>query len=183
MNAIIKKVLLATLLVMFTAAIPLIAQTGDPKGKSMAERSEKYERMKSAKIAFITDRLRLTPEEAEKFWPVFNEFEDKKDEITRELFKDLDKRPDQAGPPTDEEADKMIRQRFSEEEALLNLKKEYYGKFQKVLNPARILLLHEAGIDCRRHILDRMDRSNESREQRQGGNARPERGIERPHPR
>ncbi len=183
MNANIKKVLSATLLIMFTAAIPLIAQTGDPKDKKMPERSEKYERMKSAKIAFITERLKLTPEEAEKFWPLFNEFEGKKDDITRELFKDIDKRPEKAEPPTDEEADKIIRQRFSEEEALLNLKKDYYGKFQKVLNPARILLLHEAEIDFRRHILDQMGRSRDSRDQRQGGNARPERGIEKPHPR
>ena len=36
---------------------------------------ENKEKLKAHKIAFITDRLQLTPAEAEKFWPVYNEHE------------------------------------------------------------------------------------------------------------
>jgi hypothetical protein len=30
--------------------------------------------LEAAKTAFITTRLRLTPEEAEKFWPIYNQY-------------------------------------------------------------------------------------------------------------
>ena len=43
-------------------------------GHQMGENKEK---LKAHKIAYITERLQLTPAEAEKFWPVYNELEAK----------------------------------------------------------------------------------------------------------
>ena len=34
--------------------------------------NQKREQIKALKIAYITDELKLTPEEATKFWPLFN---------------------------------------------------------------------------------------------------------------
>ena len=39
------------------------------------------ERLEAYKIAFFTKRLNLTPQEAEKFWPVYNEFQNQKNQI------------------------------------------------------------------------------------------------------
>ena len=39
------------------------------------------------KIAFITTELNLTPDEAAKFWPVFNAFEEKQRELKQEKIK------------------------------------------------------------------------------------------------
>ena len=36
---------------------------------------ERWEKYRSEKIAFLTDKLELTPSEAEKFWPVYNQME------------------------------------------------------------------------------------------------------------
>src|SRR6476660_7690060 len=49
----------------------------DPKAK---------EKINAARIAYITERLGLTPEEAEKFWPVYREYSQKRKEI-RQQFK------------------------------------------------------------------------------------------------
>ena len=35
------------------------------------------ERIKAQKVAFITERLDLSSKEAQKFWPIYNAFEDK----------------------------------------------------------------------------------------------------------
>ena len=51
------------------------------------------ERIRSERVAFITEELGLTPAEAEKFWPVYNEFRDRKAEAQREIretYKALD---------------------------------------------------------------------------------------------
>src|SRR4030043_2082544 len=42
------------------------------------------ERLNAYKIAFFTKRLNLTPGEAEKFWPVYNEFQETKTRIQLE---------------------------------------------------------------------------------------------------
>ncbi|HLG04086.1 MAG TPA: hypothetical protein VI731_10860, partial [Bacteroidia bacterium] len=41
------------------------------------------ERVQALKVAFITKHLNLTPAEAEKFWPVYNEYQDKREAVRR----------------------------------------------------------------------------------------------------
>lgn len=57
--------------------VPAMSQEQDEPSKDQKERVEALKR------AFITERLNLSVAEAEKFWPVFNEFEDKKKEIKK----------------------------------------------------------------------------------------------------
>lgn len=45
------------------------------------------QKMQSEKIAFITTEVGLTPEEAQNFWPVYNEMDKVKDEAMKEVFK------------------------------------------------------------------------------------------------
>jgi hypothetical protein len=35
---------------------------------------QRQEKIQALKIAFITQKLKLTPAEAEKFWPVYNQY-------------------------------------------------------------------------------------------------------------
>ena len=48
---------------------------------------ERYERMKSRKIAFISDKVYLTPKQAEAFWPLYNLYTSKKEMYTCEIKK------------------------------------------------------------------------------------------------
>jgi len=70
-------------------------------------------KLKAYQIAFITERLKLTPEEAQRFWPVFNKYEDEL-RITRI----------QNRQATEVEM----------EEKMLNVRKKYFDEFAKVLN-------------------------------------------------
>jgi Spy/CpxP family protein refolding chaperone len=59
-----------TVLLLSTISIGVMAQRNlDPKT---------LEAIKIRKIGFLTDQLNLTPAEAEKFWPLYNELEKKK---------------------------------------------------------------------------------------------------------
>ena len=42
---------------------------------------KKREKIEVQKIAFITKQLDLTPEEAQKFWPVYNQFSDARKQL------------------------------------------------------------------------------------------------------
>ena len=44
---------------------------------------QKRERIESMKIGFITDKLSLSTEEAQKFWPVYNEYQAKQEKIRK----------------------------------------------------------------------------------------------------
>src|SRR6478609_4899475 len=48
------------------------------------------EKIKAARIGLITQRLGLTPEQAEKFWPIYNEFTQKRTDL-RQQYKDAER--------------------------------------------------------------------------------------------
>ena len=41
----------------------------------------------SEKIAFLTSEMQITPEEAQVFWPVYNQIWKEKDEVMKKIFK------------------------------------------------------------------------------------------------
>ena len=50
---------------------------------AFAQHKEREERIKTLKIAFITERLSFTESEAQKFWPIYNAFEDENNKLRR----------------------------------------------------------------------------------------------------
>ena len=74
-----KTIKLITIL-LFCFSIGTVAQPG-------SRFKEKKEQIKSLKVAFITNELNLTPDEAAKFWPIFNAFDAKQTELRQEKIK------------------------------------------------------------------------------------------------
>ncbi|MFV0505686.1 MAG: hypothetical protein ACK5L5_03085 [Bacteroidales bacterium] len=42
-----------------------------------------WDKFKAIKVSFITEKVELTPEEAQSFWPVYNKYESKKFELMK----------------------------------------------------------------------------------------------------
>jgi hypothetical protein len=128
--------------------LSLAAQHGPgPEGKR--------EKIKALKIAYITEQLQLTPEEAQVFWPVYNEFDQKRQELEIEIFGPKDKRPDIA-LMSDEEVDQFISRHFDKEEQMIDLREEYYKKFKEVLPVKKVFRLFEAEREFKMMLLERL---------------------------
>ena len=52
-----------------------------------AQKKHNGERAQAEKIGYITQRLQLTPEEAQVFWPVYNESKMEGEAVRKEFFK------------------------------------------------------------------------------------------------
>ena len=66
------------------------------------------EKIKAARIAFITERLGLTPEEAEKFWPVYREFSNKRTGLKKQ-YEQKRNTPDPSKTPVQNEKEKRFQ--------------------------------------------------------------------------
>ena len=153
-----KTIKISIALLLLTAllinSMPLQAQGDQERETKDRHRKEMSEKIKTSKIAVITEQVKLTPEEAEKFWPVYNEMEAKKEDITHKLmnrFRGKEERPE----PTDDEALEIMKQRLTLEENLLDLKAEYQEKFLDILSPVKVLKLYEAEDKFRRQLMER----------------------------
>lgn len=137
-----------------------IAQFRSGNTRNQPERRQKIE---SYKIGFITEKLNLTPQEAQKFWPVYNEYQAKKQDIQKsmaEKYKDyrLSKEA------TEKQATGLIDSSLMEMQANLDLTRDYYGKLKAILSPQKIVLLFNAERQFRRELLQRLaDRNNRIR--------------------
>ena len=48
---------------------------------------KKREKVKALKVAYITEQLELTTDEAQKFWPIYNAFDEKQSELLHEKMR------------------------------------------------------------------------------------------------
>lgn len=62
-----------TLTLVFAALANAAAQDTDSPKDRKAERQKQFERIQAEKVAFFTSELDLTPQEAQIFWPVYNQ--------------------------------------------------------------------------------------------------------------
>ncbi len=145
-----KKIIL--ILLAFIAVISVHAQNQE----------ERMNRIRAQKSAYITQRLNLTVEESQVFWPVYNEFESKMFTLKKEGGPGTNnkKRPD-FSQMSDEELTNFFEERFSKEEEVLQIKREYHSKFMKILTPQQVAALYEAEHDFRRELLIRLKQGNQ----------------------
>jgi hypothetical protein len=133
-------------LLLLSAAPAAHAQGGGRKGQRLAQ-------LENAKIAFITNRVALTQDQAQRFWPVYNEFSAKRRDLNRNgrlLRRDV----------TDGMTDQQIRDNFNQSFTLrqqeLNLEKEYFEKFQKVISLRQVSQLFLAERDFTKEVIKRV---------------------------
>lgn len=116
---------------------------------------KKKEQIKALKVAFITNELALTSDEATKFWPLFNTFEEKQQEIKKQKLKGYLKRVDDGSFDnlSEKEATTMLAQMESTEDELYQLKKKFISNLKDVISPIKILKLKKAEENFNRKLL------------------------------
>ena len=124
---------------------------------------EKKEQIKALKVAFLTTELDLTAKEAEKFWPVYNTFDDKQFELRHLKMKTYKKRMNEAAldDMSEKEATLLLTQMESTDEELFLLRKNYIKNLKKVLPAVKIIKLRVSEEDFNRKLLHQYrDRAN-----------------------
>lgn len=119
---------------------------------------EKREKIEAMKVEYFTSQLALTPEEAQKFWPVYNEFISKIHELEKKRRKALKK--EQSNALSDATVNAEIKQMFDLEQEILDLKMAYDKKFKEVLPIQKVGKLYQAEQSFRHELLRKMKKGN-----------------------
>ncbi len=116
------------------------------QGFSQQQNSEKRKQVKALKIAFITTELSLTPDEAIKFWPVFNVFDDKQIQIRSQKIKQyIDKTDDgELEKLSDKDAQTLLNQLENTEDDLYQNRKKFIANLRGIISPLKILKFKRA---------------------------------------
>lgn len=114
------------------------------------------ERIKAYKTAYITQELDLSSKEAEKFWPIYNDYE--KNFFSLRVLKvreERDRIKDQGGFEnlSDKEAKEALNTLIQNDKEIIQIKENLYKDLSDVLSPVKILKLHKAEMDFNKKLL------------------------------
>jgi hypothetical protein len=118
------------------------------------------ERVKALKVAYITQALNLTSEEAEKFWPVYNEYSDKRDVVRAQLAENRKKVKEQSETLSAEELLRLADEEMTLRQQDLDLQKEMHEKLKKILPAKKLALLYVAEEDFKKELLKMLKDDN-----------------------
>ncbi len=135
------------------SSILFISLIGNIYSQGPGHRREIEKRYHAQKIAFITDEMQLSPEEAQLFWPIYNQFQAEKDSLM-DVMHDYRANFSQDENELSEEQALTILKYFNKHGAdMLKLNQTYQKKFLKVISAKKLLLLNNAENGFRRHLL------------------------------
>ena len=122
------------------------------QGKKLAE---KKEQIYALKVAFITNNVSLTASEAEKFWPIYNAFEEKQFELKHiksiSYVKKMD--AESLSKMSDKEALLILSRIEANEEELFQLRKKLIVNLKSILSPVKIIKLKKAEEEFNKKLL------------------------------
>ncbi|MHA7128257.1 hypothetical protein [Algoriphagus namhaensis] len=126
---------------------------------TFAQRPERIsrEQLESARIAFITTRLNLTPDQAQIFWPVYNQFNDERSEKLRQIAS----LSDNQNELSEEEAKRRIQKRFDIQKAMISDEMAFVERAAEILSYKQILVLNQINKDFTRQLFQRQRRGRD----------------------
>jgi hypothetical protein len=135
----------------------------DKAANNDAGRQQRWEEMKAKRAAYYTEKIGLTPEEAQLFWPVFNELQEKKWKLHMQMSAQFrnGKKDDQGRPIFDfaKVNDELIRIKVQE----ASLDRVYHEKFKKILCPEKLFRYYGAERDWANKLLKDIEKRGDKK--------------------
>lgn len=122
------------------------------------------EKVESMKIAFISSKLDLSTEEAQKFWPIYNEMNAEmkalspSTKLDREDFQNL----------SENEAEKVLETMIDNETKKLEIKKSYAIRMSNVIGAKKVLRLFKSDRQFKQRVLNNMKERSGKRDHKNG---------------
>jgi hypothetical protein len=127
------------------------------------KQNNRKDRIETMHIAYLSDKLNLTSEEAEKFWPVYNQYKADQDELRKQRQQNVQDVKQAGGIDnmSDGDVQKLIANETDLETKELELRKKYVAKFQDVIPARKVAKFFIAEDEFKRYLLNQLRKRRE----------------------
>jgi hypothetical protein len=139
--------------------LPVLAYAQEPPQQSPDPKA--MERIQRARIAYLSERLNLTPEQAEKFWPVYRELAEKRAALRTQM------KESQKEGMSEQEQKQMVEQNLKVRQQELDLEKQYAQRLLNAITAQQLLDLPKAEMEFRRMVLDQIQQRRVMQQRRE----------------
>jgi hypothetical protein len=143
--------------------IGLMLCVGASTVSAQPKQEARAEKIKAYRVAVFTEILNLSSEEAQGFWPIYNEYLDKRESLQKEL-----KMTRQIDGMNDNEVEDYIKKYFELRNKELDLEKDLTQKLRKVLPLRKIAKIPVAEREFREALVQKLQEAREKRMERRG---------------
>ncbi|MGC9151275.1 MAG: hypothetical protein ACP5F6_05910 [Microbacter sp.] len=126
-----------------------------PQGKPN-NHQQRLNEIRQKKIEFIQQRVQLTPQEAQQFWPLYHEYEQKRWDLmkaSRETFQQ-----DRGLKERNADYAEMTENMINFDLVRAQLAKTYYERFKKILPPEKLFQYYMADREFKEWLLKDIQR-------------------------
>lgn len=120
---------------------------------SFAQNRPDKEKIKSLKVAFITERLDLSSKEAQAFWPIYNEYEENREMLRQKERTQIRGKVKNANELSEKESRDLLDKYISFEDEEEALDKAFLQKVSSVISAKKTLLLIRSDHDFKRQLI------------------------------
>ena len=152
-----KRLIAIALIIAFGST--LMAQPSERQ----QQRSQWYQQVQNAKIAFFTTAIDLTPKEAGDFWPLYNEFWKEREMVNRrshQALRRIGRVLDGEEKASEVQLKELIETYISGGEAEGVILKTYYPRFLKILSVEKVAKMYKAEEDFRIKMIQQLRQGN-----------------------
>jgi len=109
------------------------------------------EKIEALRVAFINKKLELSISESEKFWPVYNEYNEKLRAVKKNLRQSYKRKPEII---SDADAEELFKLEIQTKQAELDLYKQYSERLKQIVGVKKMVILHLAEEEFRQKVLE-----------------------------
>ncbi|WP_430409042.1 sensor of ECF-type sigma factor [Kordia sp.] len=120
------------------------------KGEHGKQNKEKIQKLK---IAYFTENLNLTAAEAQKFWPIYNAYDDRNHDLRVKGFSKIKKEVKDMEKMSEAEAQEILTRLEALETQVYENNRDLFRKLKKVLPAKKIIQLKKAERDFNRKLM------------------------------
>lgn len=127
------------LLILFLSTFSMQAQS----------KQEHREKIKAHKVAYFTQELNMDSKLAQKFWPIYNKYEQDKRALHKRETIDFDK----LGYVSEAKAEQMLKEYLNIEKEEYSIKKQLFSDLKQILSAREIIKLHQLEADFNKKLI------------------------------
>lgn len=118
-----------------------------------SQRRPVQEKIKTLKVAFITERLSLSSNEAQAFWPIYNEHEENLEALKRKERIEIRSKMMDFESLSEREASALLQQSIALEKEKQQMNIRFLQQMQEVISAKKTFLLIKAEEDFKKRLL------------------------------
>lgn len=128
------------------------------------QRDVDKDKIKTLKIAFLTEKLNLNSKEAQDFWPIYNDYEAAKEILRNKGYTEIRSKIKNADTVSEKEAAQLLNKVILYEEEENKIFENFITKITKVISSKKALILLRSEDDFKRQLIRQYHEKNKKNE-------------------